>query len=151
MPTAIIDLSEMWKALRTALLTDTALVERLGAADAIYLEWPSIKVTYPIITLVPGPRNPSDVAKDRGLYNPELTLNIYGVDRFACEALYAVIESRWSIPLNRPALIESANYRLTSLDPWNCVQVGRLRLLDTDQEVYQLAVECKTRIARKSA
>ena len=45
------DLSEIWKALRTAWLADAELVALLGSADAIYRDFPQTAVAFPIIVL----------------------------------------------------------------------------------------------------
>lgn len=142
------DLTEIWVALRTALLADAGLVALLANNASIYRGEPMAKIAYPSITLHVPNDGPQLEYDGTGIWRPDLALAIYAVAHDTCEAIKAYLDANWTIPVNRPARVASANLRLTNLR--RSAQSGPtpVRTVDTSENLYALTTFWSCRVNR---
>lgn len=150
MPLPAGDLSEVWKGIRTALLTDTDLTGLLGTTDNIIRVWPRTKLTYPLIEMVVRNYEPDTELTGIGKYQPSLQLNIYAAHPDTIDQILNVLQHNWSIPLTRAASITTTHFRIDRLDWMDPIPVGPVRLLNDETDVLQLSIEANLRVVRTS-
>jgi hypothetical protein len=148
MSTATFD--EVWSGLRNAFLADAALAAMLGSPDAIYREFPRIKVDFPIITLDTRNRDPQTQISGTGVYRPVPQWNVFAVDPAALDQIFSHLEAHWSIPTERAEPIETEHYLIGQLRWEDPVEVGTVNPLVGDEWVYHLAIESPMRVLRKN-
>lgn len=145
-------LDEIWKAFRTALLSDQVLVGMLGEADAIYFDEPSADLPFPCITVDVLGLNPQNSGGSfTGVWRPALQLNLFGIDRFVLDRINARIVDAWDIPRNRSQPILSESYQLTSFRQVNGSHVGRVRGLASQRDLRHFAGEWSCRVSQRTA
>lgn len=143
------DLSEAFDGLRTAMLADATFVAMLSAADAVYITLPTFKVSSPLVEFMWGAWNPTAGLSGIGIYRPTLTMNIFAKDQHTCFAIAGYLEATWSIPLKKPAGVTTTNFCITELSFRNPSYVGPRKLLNTNENVEQVAIECGLRINKR--
>lgn len=144
-------LSEIFKALRTALLADGTLTALLGAADAIYFEDPRADLPFPCITIDVRELNPQNRnGSFTGIWRTDLQFNLFGVDPHVLTDMNAHLEAAWDIPRNRQLVIDSDNYRLTLLQHIGGGHVGTIRLLSTQRDLRHYASEWRCKVSKKT-
>ncbi len=144
------DLGEIWKTLRTTLLTDATLVGMLGQPDGIFREFPRDRVTFPILVIEPESSNPQPVSAP-GLWRPAVRIDIYTADPYKADAIDGRLRGAWSIPETRTTEIASDHLRLTQLQFGTLRRIGLLRVIDTDEDVTRFSIACTTRVIVKAA
>lgn len=145
------DLSEIWIALRTALLADSTLTALLASSTAIYRGEPHTAVAFPHIVLEEGAENPQTDRSFTGIWRPDLTLSIYAKDRDRCEQIAATLDERWTIPVNRATEVASTMLRLTYLRRSGKSGPVPVRVLNTNESLFSLATFWQSRVSRKSS
>jgi hypothetical protein len=144
------DLSELWTALRTAMLADSTLVALLGGSDAIYRAWPNKSVAFPIIVIrcqTDGPPNDGGTIVD--LWRPSVELDIYAATMGRCEAIQGRLDESWTIPHNKPAGVTSTNFALNLFKRRNSIDAGVMAVVGQDVPIRQLATEWNSRVSRR--
>ena len=144
------DLSEIWIALRSALLADATLTGLLASNTSIYRGEPHAEVAFPHIVIDEGPDNPQTSRSFTGLWRPDLTVTVYAVDRDRCEAIVAVLDERWTIPINKTDAVVSTNLRLTQLRRSGKSGPVPMRILNSNKSLWQATTFWQTRVSRKS-
>jgi hypothetical protein len=143
------NLSEAFDGLRTAMLADTDFAALLATNQSIYLEPPAVKVSSPLAEWIFRAWNPADLTSP-GLYRPALSMNIFAKTPQLAWNVVNYLEVYWSIPLRRPAGVTTTNFRITHLSLKNAVHVGPTKLLNSLEQVHQVATEWDLRIVRQS-
>lgn len=145
-------MDEIWKALRTALLTDSTLTALLGASDAIYYETQEAKLAFPCIVIDVRSLNPQHQnGSEPGLWRPDIQVNLFGIDRFVLDRIIARLESAWDIPRNRSTLIQSDNYQISAMRMLNGGHVGTVRSQQTEKPLKHFAAEWRLRINQRTS
>lgn len=145
------ELSEIFKALRTALLTDGTLTAMLGESSGIWFDEPRADMPFPAITIDVRALNPQNRnGSFTGVWTPDLQVNLFGVDPHVLTNMMAHLEATWDIPRNRSTVVESTNYRMTRLQMIGGGHVGAVRLLSTQQDLRHYASEWRCRVAKKT-
>jgi len=146
----ILAIGDIWKALRTALLADTQLTAKLGAVTAMYRSFPQERVKFPILVLTNQGLVPQTDVSGPGLYRPTPQLDIFVDydDYYAAEEIFGVLEENFSIPNRRTTGITSDNHRITELRWFNLIEVGPLRVVDTNEPIIQFSIDFRLRIQR---
>ncbi len=146
---AVDDLTEAFDGLRTAILADATFAAMLADSDGIYLSSPDFKVSSPLVEWMWGAWNPQVDSTGIGIYRPNLTMNIFAVNPQLCFGIAAYLEAHWSIPLTKPFGVMTTNFRITELSIKNPVYVGPRQLIQSNERVHQVAVDCGLRINKR--
>lgn len=142
------DISEALDGLRTAVLADATFAAMLATTSSIYLSPPQFKVSSPLIEWIWGNLSPQ-LLTSPGVYRPTLTMNVFAVTPQLCFGIVGYLEANWSIPLTKPAGVLTTNFAITELLIKSPVYVGPRQLLNTNEQVHQVAVECSLRINKR--
>lgn len=143
-------LTNAWRAIRSAVLADSDIVEKLGSADAFYRRLPRETVPLPCIVMALRTIRPREHATQLGLYTVDLQFNLYAIDCDDLDSLVDLLEFRFSIPVRRPQGIDATSHRVTSLRFLNAIEVGPVRFVSSNQDVHQMTVEAVARVIRKT-
>lgn len=107
-------LDEPQQALWTALNADAGLTALIGA-NRVSVGWPNDTPEFPFVSLQWLDSNPVSGATYVGLYKPDLQINIYSIDPYLNGRVEGYLTQNYSIPVKKPAGIESTNYRITEM------------------------------------
>lgn len=144
------NVGEVVKGLRNALLADLTLRAMLGAVDAFYLDIPAGKVPFPCLILDVKNWNPQTKVSATGVYRPQWQLDIFAVNPYDAMELWGRLENAWTIPLGRPTPIETDSYRITQMVWGNAVDAGPFRVVDSGEQVRMWACELGLKIVEKT-
>lgn len=144
------DLSELWIALRTALLADTSLTALLASNSAIYRGEPEILVPQPFLEIACTADNPQQAYSFTGIWRPDLSISCFAKDQDRCEAICSVLDSNWTIPVNRVHAVSSTTLRLTYLRRSGKSDPVPVRVLNTNESLYSMTTFWRARVVRRS-
>jgi len=147
---AATDLSEAYKALRTALLADVDVVANLATNASIFDDFPEAKPAFPLVIMQQLRSGPLFGTTFVGEFRPVLRCDFYGVNPFQADAFYRQLQESFSIPLTRTASIDSTSFRITSLSVGEWTRGDSLRLTENDQQITQHHCELTLRVIKKT-
>lgn len=135
------DLSELWKAWRTALLADTLIMQLINQdaqGGSIYLEMPHNKVPFPLLVLKIPTADINTNASYLDVFRPTLQMNYYSLDRWSGSKIFAALQANWSIPKLR-GQFESDNFVMSQMIWSHPIDIGKLRISNDDQDIWGFA------------
>lgn len=141
-------IGDIFDAMRTAFLAESDLTDLLGSSDAMYREFPHIKVTYPILVFDMTSLAPQTQISGAGLYRPDVQLDIMVKNPYDAEDIFGVLEEKFSIPNERTATINSSNHVIDQMVWDDVFEVAQLRVVDTDERIRQFTSLFSLRIRR---
>lgn len=147
------DLGELWKALRTAWLADTLLmqlIDQTGQGGSIYLEMPHNRVPFPLLVFKPHDPEINIHASYLGVSRQTLQVDAYSLDRYFGSKIFAAFEQNWSIP-KLAVEFQSTNWRITEMNWSHPVDIGKLRIANIDQDIWGFSCQCRCYVRRRDS
>lgn len=144
------NLSEIWIALRTALLADSTLTALLASNSAVYRGEPEIAVAAPFLEIACTSDNPQTNRSFTGIWRPDLAITCFASDRDRCDAICSVLDANWTIPVNRVTAVASTSLRLTYLWRSGKSDPVPVRVLNTNESLFSLTTFWRSRVVRRS-
>lgn len=142
----------MWdewiKALRTALLGDTALTTMLGSPDGIYRKMEPDNAAYPCIVMTFPGKNPTGLVGG-GRYRPRIVFSCLATNVYVGENIAQYLEDHWQIPSKKPDGLETDHWRIDGLTHQDTNEGGIIRQLVNGDQVHEIVADFEAIVVRK--
>jgi len=135
---------EIWKKMINEMDGDSEITDVIGSSN-IHRSNPSVKLSFPALIIDVTLGVVSELS-GIGLYRPQLTFNVYSADHDDADEIMRALEVGWQIPHNRPAGIETSNYKITQMRFENLIEVGRAEVISTAQVVIHFVIPASLRL-----
>ncbi|QDV49534.1 hypothetical protein [Gimesia fumaroli] len=142
-------LDEPQKALWTALKEDSGLTALIGESR-VRRGWPNSTPVFPFISLQWNSNTSIPGATYVGRRRINLQINIYSIDPHLNEQVEGYLINNYSIPLKKPAGIESTNYRITEMHQVDDSHALEFKIDTEDNFIQHLASSWRLTVKPKS-